>query len=305
MVNIMKKYVVTGAGGFIGSSLCLKLITQGNVVYGIDVFENEAISKLKCFNNFLFIRSGYSDYSSLKIEGGFDFVIHVAWGGVSGLAYGDIQSQMVNITGAINVVEFCSKNLCNKLLFVDSSHEYQKNTNKNGEIGFCSLYGAAKKAAHSVLETLTHNLGISFYSAAFTTVYGFGDYSHRSTNAILESLFKKGYVDLIEGDNLHDWTYIDDAVDGLVAICDKGKPNVIYYIGSTRLQTFKSIIERMHNAIGNIGVLNIGKYSDTSFVDYSFFDLNRLYEDTGFKCQISVEQGTLKTVEWLKRIGRI
>lgn len=301
----MKKVIITGIGGFIGAALGRKMLELGYTICGIDILENPAVTSLKQHRNFNFICSEYEKYESIDVAHDFDFFIHAAWAGVHGSDYNSTVSQIGNIKGSISAINLCKRVSCPNFMFIDSSHEYQKNINLKKEIGFCSIYGSAKKAARSMLESISHNLEINLYCVAFTNVYGPGDYSYRSTNVIIESLFNKGQADLIEGNNLHDWTYIDDAVNGMIAVCKNGNPNTMYYIGSRSLLSFKEIIFKVRSVVNPSSLLNFGKYNDTSFIDYSFFNLNKLYEDTGFECCFSVEEGTNKTLNWLKKIGRI
>ena len=107
---------------------------------------------------------------------------------------------------------------------------------------------------------------------------------------------------MITGENLYDWVYIDDAVDGLIAVSKQGIAGKQYYIGNRILRTFKEIILNVRDIINPEGDLNFGKYSDATYTDYNEFDLDALYRDTGFECKISFEEGVLKTSEWVKEL---
>ena len=297
--------LITGINGFLGSSLTSKLLENGDKVIGIDINHTDRTSKFEINKNFMFIKAGYDDYPNIEINEPIDAFVHLAWIGVSGTDYLDINKQINNIVGAINLLNLANKVNAKKFIFIDSSHEYQKNKNSKNKLGYCSIYGAAKKSTRCFLDTIGHNLGIDIIGVAFTNVYGFGDYSFRSANSIICNIMKNSSADLIEGTHLHDWTYITDAINGIIAVLNKGIAGKTYYIGSRNLITFKEIVEKVKNSINPNAILNFGTYKDSAYIDYSFFDLNLAYEDTGFESKISVEEGSKLTLDWLKKINRI
>ena len=192
-----------------------------------------------------------------------------------------------------------------KFIFIDSSHEYQYNMNQKNELGKSSLYGAAKHATKSLLDVISHQYGIDLVGVAFTNVYGRGDYSNRSANLIISSICNNGYVDLISGVHQHDWVYIDDAIKGIKLSIQKGINGKVYYIGSKNLLTFSEIITTIKDAVNPSATLNFGKFQDSSFIDYTNFDLKCAEKDLGFTQSINLTQGALLTKDWLKEIGRI
>ena len=107
-------------------------------------------------------------------------------------------------------------------------------------------------------------------------------------------------LNLIEGTNLHDWTYIDDAVDGLIAVAERGKNGRQYYIGSRKLRKFSEIIRDVRDIVNPNSKLLFGTYPENSFVDYSKIDLELLYKDTGFECCTNFKKSIIKTMEWIK-----
>lgn len=304
MGNMKGKVVLTGATGFIGSNLVALLASSYEVV-AVDV-AMDRLEALKEQYNVSVLCKSFEDYGQLHEEiQSADYFIHLAWAGVSGKSYNLLSAQMNNIEASCEALMQAVQLGCKKFVFIDSSHEHQKNINSKGEEGYASLYGAAKKAARSLLETMAHNNGIDFCGVAFTNVYGYGDYSERSTNLILQSLAKNNEANLIDGVHKHDWTYVSDAVAGIQAVMEQGKNNRVYYVGSRTLLSFREIIETLAVAYFPDAKLNFGKYMDTAFIDYSGFDLELLYRDTGYTCSVSLLDGVGKTLEWLKQIGRI
>ena len=141
---------------------------------------------------------------------------------------------------------------------------------------------------------------MEYNSVLFTNVYGVGDRSERSTNTILKKLLAGEPLKLISGEHLHDWTYIDDAVGGVMAVLKKGEPGREYYIGSRRPKTFKDIVTQVRDVVSPGTKLRFGEYKDDAYIDYSKIDLDALYNDTGFEPTVSLEDGVRRTAKWIQ-----
>ena len=141
---------------------------------------------------------------------------------------------------------------------------------------------------------------MDFNSILFTNVFGVGDRSSRSTNTLILQLLHGEPVRLIPGDHKHDWTYIDDAVNGIISVIERGKNGVSYYIGDRQLKSFREIMIDVRNIVSPGADLEFGYYPDDGYIDYSKIDLNALYQDTGFECKADFVDSIRKTAAWLK-----
>ena len=174
--------------------------------------------------------------------------------------------------------------------------------NVDGTIARASIYGVCKLCARELCNVLLKD-SMEFVATAFTNVFGVGDRSKRTANFFIHKLLMGQSLDLIEGDNAYDWTYIDDAVEGLIVVGEKGKNGKQYYIGSRVPLKFKEILTRVRDIICPTAELNFGKYNDNTYTDYSCFDLDALYNDTGFECRTDFREAVLKTAEWVKTMN--
>ena len=298
----MKKAVVTGASGFIGKALTKRLLEAGYQVYavvrGFNSLENI------CTENLTAVVCDFSHYSELseKIDDDIDVFVHMAWAGVSGAASKDLSVQAENILASVTAIQQANLLGVKKFLFAGSSYQYRMEpVLKNGEKYFLpkNIYGAAKTAATRLLYAGALENGIEFNSVLFTNVFGVGDRSKRSTNSMLSQLLAGEALNLISGERLHDWTYIDDAVEGILTVLEKGIDGTSYYIGSRKLKTFQNIITQVRDIVAPTVELRFGHYEDEAFIDYLQIDLERLYRDTGFACQTDFDESIRKTAAWL------
>ena len=300
----MKKYFVTGAGGFIGSALVKKIAENGDKVFALVFSENERrnIPDNSFVTPIIGDLNEYEEILSL-VNDDVDLFYHLAWMGISSGDYKDINIQKNNIELTINSVKLAERINTKKYVFVGSNQEYLvANNSLDGSITSASIYGVCKACSRRIAQTICKDK-ILFNSTAFTNVFGVGDHSKRTANLFIRNLSEGKELNLIEGNNLYDWTYIDDAVNGLIAVGNAGLSGKQYYIGHRKLITFKEIICQVRDIIAPQICLNFGKYSDISYTDYSNFDLDALYMDTGFECQTDFKESILKTAEWVKSLN--
>ena len=297
----MNTVVVTGAGGFIGSALTTFLSNKYNV-YAILYSEAER-QHLKQNKNLIPIVGDLNNWQEIREHidaSNIDVFYHLAWGGISSAAYKDMDIQKNNIEMSISTARLAESLNCRKFVFSGTNQEYLvSECLKDGTVTESSVYGMCKLCARKLTQVLLKDK-MEFNATAFTNVFGPGDYSQRTANFFIKKLMKKEPLDLIVGENQYDWTYIDDAIAGLVAVGENGKNGTQYYIGSRKVPTFKEILIKVRDTLYPEGILNFGAYSDTSYTDYSKFDLDALYNDTGFECKSDFKESILKTAEWLK-----
>jgi nucleoside-diphosphate-sugar epimerase len=75
-----------------------------------------------------------------------------------------------------------------------------------------------------------------------------------------------------------------------------------YYIGHRNIRTFREVVEEMRDAINPQAELRFGEYQDSLNMDYSYTDLDALYNDTGFECKADFKETIREQAEWLKSI---
>lgn len=297
----MKKVVfVTGAGGFIGNALTQCLSAKEYRVYAL--YRSQNIND-RAPENIASIHGDLKDYVSIlsSISEQIDIFYHVAWRGVSPTADRlDVKTQLENVQLSVCAMKLAAELHTKKFVFVGTNQEYlMDNNHVDGRDSLSSVYGICKRSARELCAVMARNT-MEFCATAFTNVFGVGDYSKRTANLFISKLLKNEPLDLIEGTHPYDWTYIDDAVQSLIEVGEKGVNGRQYYIGSRTLSTFREIIQQVRDTLAPDTALNFGKFSDTSYTDYTQFDLDALYRDTGFECKADFKESILKTAQWLK-----
>lgn len=300
----MKKIVISGATGFIGSHLCYKFLEMGYQVIGIGRKENERI-KIINNSNFKFMSMDNIDIEIIKNA---DIFYHIAWNmSLANTKDNEkaIELELSNLKMTCEVMDFAIKANVKKIVFCGSVAQekcyYDVKNNKSITNIKGGLYGIFKHAASEICRKLAYDANIEYNHALLTHTYGPTDL--KTICFFIKTIARNEDLNLIQEDDMVDWNYIDDTVDGLIVIGEKGKNMKTYYLGHRKINTFGENIKNIKLFLQSKSNLNFGKFSETKGIDYSKIDLDALYNDTGFECKCDFKESVLKTVEWLKEEG--
>lgn len=303
----MKKVIITGVTGFIGGSMAKKLLTEGATIYGVDI-DTPKLDEYKKYDNFIPVIASFDDYEKLPeriYDDKIDVFYHLAWAGGFTTAIKDYKLQMSNAAFAGDAL-VAAKNIgCKKFVYAGTYNQFEIQNflaTPGFEPRYTCIYSTGKTAAGLICRTLAHNLGIEYSAGLIPMPYGENNYSKQLVNIVIDNLNKSIPPKLVEGNNTYDLIYIDDLVDALIAIGEKGKNQHEYYVGHRKLKTFKELMIDIRNAIAPGVELKFGEYKDAQNIDYSKIDLDALYRDTGFECKAKFEETMKITSEWVKKL---
>lgn len=331
----MSKILVTGAAGFIGSHLSLRLLARGDEVVGLDnlndyyeVSLKEArLARLTGKQGFKFVKMNLEDREAIEqlfAAEKFDKVVNLA--AQAGVRYSlenphaYIES---NIVGFTNILEGCRHNQVKHLAYASSSSVYGANetmpfsTHDNVDHPL-SLYAASKKANELMAHTYSHLYGLPTTGLRFFTVYGPWGRPDMAlflfTKAILEG---KPINVFNHGKMKRDFTYIDDIVEGIIRVLDKvAEPNLewdgkspdpatskapwrVYNIGNSSPVELMDYIKAIEKALDMDAEKNFMPLQ-AGDVPATSADVQALMDDVGFKPDTPVEEGVKRFVEWYR-----
>ena len=327
--------LVTGAAGFIGYHLSLRLLKDGCTITGIDnlnpyydvSLKKDRIEELTPFEDFSFVKTDISDKEALeKIVKGSQFDVVVNLAAQAGVRYSldNPQSYVdANIVGFVNLLECCRHNNIRHLVFASSSSVYGANTKMPFSVHHnvdhpVSLYAASKKTNELMAHTYSHLFGLACTGLRFFTVYGPWGRPDMAlflfTRAILEG---KPIQVFNHGKMQRDFTYIDDIIEGVVRIMgrlpeqnpswngDNPDPGTsyarykIYNIGNNNpveLMEFIAVIEKVLGCEAKKEFLDL----QPGDVIATYADIDDLTKDVGFEPSTSIDTGIRRFVEWFK-----
>ncbi len=233
------KILVTGAAGFIGSAVCIKLLDLGNEVIGVDnhndyydVSIKEArLARHLEHDQYTHLRLDISDKNSVESlfkDHHIDRVVNLA--AQAGVRY-SIENPMAyidaNIVGFCNILEGCRHKEIEHLVYASSSSVYGSNTSMPFSIHDnvdhpLSLYAATKKANELMAHTYSNLYGLPTTGLRFFTVYGPWGRPDMALFKFTESILNGERIPVFNfGKHRRDFTYIDDIVEGVVRVLNK------------------------------------------------------------------------------------
>ena len=301
----MKKAIVTGANGFIGTSVCKELLEQRYEVIAVVNHHDENISGISSIQGIRIIYCDLSDFINLADlipDRDINILYHFAWVGSAGALRGDIDAQIDNVKYTLDTVKACAAMKCKRFVFAGSIMEYEISVAMATEKtpGINTLYCSAKLSADYMARTLAGHLGIKYIRAIISNVYGPGEISPRLVNTSLRKMLNNEHCAFSAGEQLYDFIYITDAAKIFVAIGEKGKPNKTYYIGNRNPKPLKIFLKEMRNCVNPQIEIGLGEIPyDGVSLTYKEFNTNAVEEDTGLNPSIGFKEGIYNTIEWL------
>ena len=327
------KVLVTGAAGFIGSALTLRLLERGDEVVGIDNHNDYYDPQLKEDRlarhiehpNYVHIRGDLADRS--LIEDLFkthlpNRVVNLA--AQAGVRY-SLENPMAyiesNLVGFGHILEGCRHNNVEHLVYASSSSVYGSNTkmpfsvhdNVNHPV---SLYAATKKSNELMAHSYSHLYQLPATGLRFFTVYGPWDRPDMALQKFAKAIINGEPIQLFNyGNHRRDFTYIDDIVEGVIRVLDKpAQPNEdwsgdnpdsatsyapwrIYNIGNNKPIELKSYIAALENELGKETEKELLPLQPGDVPD-TFANVDDLVRDFGYKPSTTLENGMKNFVEW-------
>ncbi|TIW18690.1 MAG: NAD-dependent epimerase/dehydratase family protein, partial [Mesorhizobium sp.] len=172
-----------------------------------------------------------------------------------------------------------------------------------------SVYAATKKADELISSTYSHLFGLPQTGLRFFTVYGPWGRPDMAAWIFTEAMLAGKPIRVFNhGEMWRDFTYVDDVVDGVVAVLDKPpgagvERHRIYNIGNSQPVHLGRFIETLENLLG-VKAIRENLPMQPGDVEKTYADTSALERDFGFKPKVSIEEGLAKFVDWYRREWR-
>jgi UDP-glucose 4-epimerase len=307
------KALVTGAAGFIGSTLSTALTDRGHQVVGIDCFtdyyarevKESNIADLRTRKNFRFVEAKLQSTDLPTLLDGVTHVFHLAaQAGVRKSWGDDFQTYITNnIDATQRLLEALKGRPIERLVYASSSSVYGDVATipfqETAYLQPLSPYGVTKLAAEHLCHLYFVNHGVPAVSLRYFTVYGPRQRPdmgfHRFIRAALlgESLTLFG-----DGEQSRDFTFVGDIVAATMAAGDRGRPGTVYNIGGGTRVTINQVLDMIGRITGK--PLDIKRLpAEKGDMRDTFADSSRAEADLGFSPSHSLEAGLTAEAEWL------
>ena len=296
----MKTVIVTGANGFIGSSLINRLVKNNIEVIAIDIsFMNSNLPQCDLVKK---IEIGLDDVEKLEKcipDNEYDAFYHFAWAGVNGVAKANPIVQLKNAEMSMNCATVAKKIGCKKMLcagtIAERATESLPNLKKtNGGM----LYGVAKHATHLMLETYCKNIDLDFVWMQFSNIYGPENKTGNLVSYTIGELMKGNEATFGPALQPYDFIYIEDLIEAVMRLGENTTNKNCYYIGSGEPRILKEYLFEIGRLYGTEEFIKVGLRSDDG-IKYTFemFDTSDLVRDIGEYISKSFTDGIRYTLE--------
>lgn len=303
----MKKIIITGGDGFIGTHLIKYLVSCGYEVFAIVMPESETKHRISGIDH-VFVVEGelnrYDDMIHFLPQDPIAF-FHFAWAGVTPDQRNDFTFQMQNIEMAANAVRLASAINAKKFIFPGSTMEYiyyGKPIDKEAIPSPSNAYGVAKISARYTCSILCKEAGIAFEYVVISGIYS----EDRSDNNVIyytiSKLLHRERPSLTKLEQLWDYVHIDDVIYGLRLIAERGIPDGFYALGHGDNWPLSNYIYKIRDAIDPglpLGIGDIPYQNDE--MPCSCVNLDPIYEDTGFVPEVPFELGIKRVIDAVRK----
>ncbi|MCL2764364.1 MAG: NAD(P)-dependent oxidoreductase [Treponema sp.] len=297
----MNKIVITGATGMIGAALARNAIKNNmTILCLINKYSNRInnIPKSKLLN---IEYCSIDEYNSININSKYDAFYHLAWEKTHGPSRDDTDIQIKNIQYTIDAVNLAKRIGCEKFIGIGSQAEYgivNDNLMHDTNINPKSSYGIAKYAAGKLSGNLCSRVDLKFNWVRILSVFGQLDGLHTLIMYAINELKEGRSPELTKCEQIWDYLYCDDAARALISIGKYGKNEKVYPLGSGNKKRLSDYIEIIKNIIDPNIIL---KYGEKEYYPhqpmYLCADISELTKDTGWKPEITFEEGIKKIIE--------
>ena len=334
------KVLVTGAAGFIGSALSIRLLERGDDVFGIDNHNDYYDPNLKearlarhiNHDSYTHIRMDIEDGKAVEAlfkENQFDAVVNLA--AQAGVRY-SIENPLAyinsNMVGFGHILEGCRHNKVAHLVYASSSSVYGSNTKMPFSVHDnvdhpLSLYAASKKANELMAHTYSHLYDLPTTGLRFFTVYGPWGRPDMALFKFTKAMLAGEKIQVFNyGKHRRDFTYVDDIVEGVIRVLDKpAAPNPnwsgenpdsgtslapwrVYNIGNNSPVELLDYIGAIEQALGIKAEKELLPLQPGDVPD-TYADVDDLVKEFNYKPSMSVNQGVSNFIEWYKKYHKL
>ena len=314
----MKRVLVTGAAGFIGSHLTDALLARGDEVLGLDEFNDYYDPAVKRGNlagalaqpGFALVEADICDEAALRAA--FErfrpeVVVHLAArAGVRPSLQDPNLYHRVNVVGGQHILDACRDFGPSHLVFASSSSVYGGSTavpftEDDPVMRPISPYAATKRMNELQAHVYSHLYGLHVTMLRFFTVYGPRQRPDMAIHKFTRNLLRGEHIPVFgDGSTRRDYTYIDDIVQGLLGCVDTPLRYEILNLGESRTTTLAELVEMVARHAGRPPVID-RRPAQPGDVEITYANISRARRLVGYAPRFEMDESIRRFVAWYRK----
>ena len=310
----MALYLITGIGGFIGSSLARALLAKNEQVRGVDNFATGKRENLaEILPRIDFREADILDLDAMhKACAGVDYVLHqAAIPSVPKSVLDPLGSNRANVDGTVNVLVAARDAKVKRVVYAASSSAYGDTPTLPKHEAMTpdpiSPYAVAKLASERYMISFFRCYGLETVSLRYFNIFGPRQDPSSPYSGVLAkfiTLMLRGEQPAIYGDGeqSRDFTYIDNAVEANLLACHANSQasGKVFNVATGRRVTLNETFQLLRGMTSYAGQKpNYGPERGGD-IKHSLADISLAEKYLGYKPKVDFEEGLRRTVEWYR-----
>jgi len=308
----MRRFLVTGGAGFIGSNLVRALLARGD---GVRVLDDLSTGRERNLDGVMgdvdLVQASVADAGALlDATEGCDGVFHqAAIPAVPRSVEDPSGTHLVNATGTLNALQVCRQRGGLRLVYAASSSAYGNLEAEVKHEGLrpdpCSPYAVQKLCGEHYCKAFAEILGVPALSLRYFNVFGPRQDPASDYAAVIPAFIRRmqaGRRPIVYGDGLQsrDFTYIDDVIKANLRAMDAPDEALggVYNVARGERATLLDLIDRL-NAVFGTSLAPEHQPPRPGDVRHSLADVTLARERLGWTAEISLEEGLRRTAAWI------
>lgn len=297
----MDRVIISGANGFIGSSLVKKFCDNGYEVIALIKDREEKVSHVENYATIIYSELTNVDALTEQLKSSKKTVFyHLAWIGVNGQKKASYEAQIQNIKMTCDCITIaknvgCERFLCSGTIAERAIESFQY----LDDIGAGMMYAVSKQSTYLFTEMLCKNVGLDYVWMQFSNIYGPSNKTGNLVSYTLGQLYNDEEATFGPASQPYDFIYVDDLVDAVykLGVAEKLNHNK-YFIGSGKPRLLKEYLLEIGGASNKKDLIKLGVRPDDG-IKYTFemFDTTPLIDDIGDYVSHTFSDGIKYTIE--------
>lgn len=305
----MSRYLILGAGGFIGKAVTLKLSEENTVV----AFDRQVVSDFEGNSNIVSVLGNFTEADNFDtLLKGVDCVIHLISTTVPNDDTSHIpQEIMANVVPTVRLLESMKNQGVKKIVFSSSAGAYygetgdKVNTADTPANPYCS-YGVQKAVIEEYVKFYGVRYGMDYRIMRISNPYGWGQDPSKMQGLIpifINRLLNGKPISVFgDGENKRDYIFMTDLINAIIKVCAYNGSERIFNIGYGKYYSINEIVDMIESISGkNFVQIN---YSEERFCDvkHSFVDMKQAQDILGWRPETNIADGIKVVYEVIRKL---